>query len=113
SRSWSKHARMPFNILQCDEPESLPAVLGRAARRMLAGCRYLPAGCLGRDIMLQQFVLDWQGDADTSFGGFNDRDQGFDRLLRAAAQRFDRPRIVETGCVRAEEDFRGAGFSTP
>jgi hypothetical protein len=112
SRRWTKHARLPFNILECDDIGSLPAVLGRAAARMLHGARYLPPQYLGRDILLQQFVRDWQGRGDNSFGGFNDRDEGFDRLLRAAARRFDRPLIVETGCIRCEEDFRGAGFST-
>ena len=112
SRCWRKQARLPFNILECDETELLPAVVGRAAERMLAGCRYLPDGWTGRDILLQQFVRDWQGGADNAFGGFNDRDEGFDRLLRIAARRFERPRIVETGCIREEEDFRGAGCST-
>lgn len=112
SRCWTKHARLPFNILECDDTASLPALLARAAGRMLKGTRYLPADYLGRDILLQQFVRDWQGGADNSFGGFNDRDKGFDRLLREAGRRFDEPLIVETGCIRQDEDFRGAGFST-
>jgi hypothetical protein len=112
SRRWTKHARLPFNILECDERDSLPPLLGSTAARMLAGNRYLPVSHLGRDILLQRFVRDWQGGGDNSFGGFNDRDEGFDRLLTAAARRFDRPLIVETGCIRQEEDFRGAGFST-
>jgi hypothetical protein len=101
-----------FNIIECDQPDSLPAIVGRVAKRMLAGSRYLPASDLGRDVMLQQFVRDWQGAADNAFGGLNDRNRGFDKLLRTAAQRFRRPLIVETGCIRCEEDFRGAGFST-
>lgn len=112
SRRWTKHARLPFNILECSEPDLLPVVLGRAATRMLAGSRYLPAPYLGRDILLQQFVRDWQGGADNAFHGFNDRNEGFDRLLRASARRFPRPLIVETGCIRHDEDFQGAGFST-
>jgi hypothetical protein len=112
SRRWTRHARLPFNILECEEPDLLPTVLGRAAGRMLAGSRYLPPHQLGRDILLQQFVRDWQGAPDNAFGGFNDRDRGFDELLRTAARRFDRPLIVETGCIRSEEDFKGAGFST-
>lgn len=112
SRRWRKNARVPFNILECDAPEALPAVLGRAAERMLAGCRYLPAPHLGRDILLQQLVRDGQGGTDNVFGGFNDRDAGFDRLFRMAARRFHVPVIVETGCIRQEEDFQGAGYST-
>jgi hypothetical protein len=111
-RHWRKQARLPFNILECDDPDSLPGVLGRAATRMLAGSRYLPTQDLGRDILLQQFVRDWQGGGETSSGGFNDREEGFDRLLRTAARRFERPAMVETGCIRREEDFQGAGFST-
>jgi hypothetical protein len=112
SRHWTRHARLPFNILECEEPDLLPAVLCRAVTRILVGSRYLPMHHLGRDILLQQFVRDWQGAPDNAFGGFNDRDQGFDQLLRTAAARFERPLIVETGCIRSEEDFKGAGFST-
>jgi hypothetical protein len=112
SRRWTKLVRLPFNILECDEAAALAGVLGRAAVRVLAGSRYLPSGQLGRDVLLQQFVRDWQGGTDNSCGGFNDRDEGFDYLLRAAAQRFGRPLVVETGCIRSEEDFAGAGFST-
>ena len=112
SKPWIRQARLPFNILDCSGPEALPDLLGRTAARMLAGSRYLPAAQLGRDVLLQQFVRDWQGGTDNPFGGFNDRDAGFDRLLREAAQRFSRPAMVETGCVREEEDFAGAGFST-
>jgi hypothetical protein len=111
-RQWTTHARLPFNILECDDEASLPALLGRTAARMLAGSRYLPPTYLGRDILLQQFVRDWERGEDNVFGGFNDRDQGFDRLLSVAARRFEQPFIVETGCIRSEEDFRGAGFST-
>jgi hypothetical protein len=112
SRRWTRHARLPFNIIECEEPDLLPAVLGRSVTRMLAGSRYLPPHQLGRDILLQQFVRDWQGAPDNAFGGFNDRDRGFDQLLRIAARSFDRPLVVETGCIRSEEDFKGAGFST-
>jgi Methyltransferase domain/Glycosyltransferase family 9 (heptosyltransferase) len=112
SRRWTRHARLPFNILECEEPDLLPALLGRAVTRMLAGSRYLSTSHLGRDVLLQQFVRDWQGAPDNAFGGFNDRDRGFDQLLRTAGRRFTRPLIVETGCIRSEEDFRGAGFST-
>ena len=109
---WIKNALLPFNILECGELDALPAVLGRAAARMLEGNRYLPAAHLGRDVLLQQFVRDWQGGDENVFGGFQDRDAGFDRLLRTAAQRFERPVMVETGCIRGDEDFPGAGFST-
>ncbi len=112
ARLWTKHARIPFNILECGENSALPEIVGRAAERMLAGSRYLAPSQIGRDILLQQFVRDWQGGGDNSWGGFNDRDDGFDRLLRVAAQRFKMPAIVETGCIRTDEDFAGAGFST-
>jgi hypothetical protein len=112
ARCWSRHARVPFHILECDEAAAMPALAGRTAERMLAPARYLPNPRRGLDTLLQQFVRDWQGGRVSSFGGFNDRDEGFDRLLRMAAARFERPGIVETGCIRSEEDFAGAGFST-
>lgn len=111
-RRWTKQARLPFNILECDDETSLPALLGRTTARMLAGSRYLPPSHLGRDILLQQLVRDWEGGGDSVFGGFNDRDEGFDLLLRVAARRFERPFLVETGCIRSEEDFQGDGVST-
>ena len=109
---WRKQVRLPFNLLGCCAGDNeLPQVLARTASRMLAGCRYLHPGFLGRDILLQQFVRDWQGRGDNVFGGFTDRDRGFDFLFREA-QRFEKPLIVETGCIRSDEDFAGAGFST-
>ncbi len=112
SRVSMQGARVPFNVVECPAAETLPALVGRTVERMLAGCRFLPDSYLGRDILLQQFVRDWQGGESSYFGGFNDRDAGFDSLLRAAASRFARPVIVETGCIRHDEDFEGAGFST-
>ena len=111
SRRWTKAARLPFNILECDSPDLLPEVLGRTAARMLAGCRYLPPSQLGRDVLLQHFVRDRQGGGDNSFGGFNDRDRGFDRLLTEAARCFNRGLIVETGCNFRLDDFRLPGLA--
>ena len=86
ARPWARQAQVAFNLIECDEPDDLPAMVAATARRMLEGCRYLPSEYLGRDVLLQHLVLD---------GHNNNGDRGFDRLLRIAAARFENPRIVE------------------
>ena len=42
-----------------------------------------------------------------------DRHLSYDRLLRESRARFaDHPLVMETGCIRSPEDWRGAGYST-
>lgn len=61
--------------------------------------------------MLQHWIADWTRAEMSGYRTFIDRDKSFDLMLRHLSA-FRLPRIVETGCIRAEEDWRGAGFST-
>jgi hypothetical protein len=113
AHAWSKHARIPFNIVECPESAAVVPELAKLCGRMLSPSRYLSAGWMGAEIQLQQFVRDWLRGDGTALGGYGDRHKSFDLLLRAMSVRFSRPpRVVETGCIRVEEDFQGAGFST-
>ncbi len=72
-------------------------------------CKYQIAA----DIQLQQFIRDWcRGTTGNALSGFADRHRSFDVLFRELSRRFERPTIVETGTIRAEEDWGGAGFFT-
>jgi hypothetical protein len=108
ARHWTKHATLPFNILECDSPETLPALLATAAARLLATPAYLPPAWRGRDALTQHLTRDRQRARKTTLGGFDDRDTGFDHLLTAAAFRFAAPFIVETGCITSPHDSRGS-----
>lgn len=110
---WNKQVRIAFNIIESRPGSELdPKFLAQTAAQMLAGSRYLNEDQLGADVQLQQFVLDWERGGTSSLGGIVDRHLSIDCLLRTMRDRFRRPVIVETGCIRAEEDWRGAGFST-
>ena len=68
---------------------------------------------IGADAQLQQFIQSWcRGTTGNSLSGFADRHRSFDVLFREITRRFERPVIVETGTIRAEEDWGGAGFFT-
>ena len=72
---------------------------------------YLPTAFRPRDIQLRQFVREFcRGGANTGgLSGYCDRNNTFDALLREATRRFNSPVFVETGCIRAEEDWAGTG----
>ena len=66
-----------------------------------------------QDVQLQQFVREFCRCGGTSGLATQwDRQRSLDDLLRETAKRFATPTIVETGTIRAEEDFGGAGFFT-
>jgi hypothetical protein len=110
--SWAKHLRIPFHLVECPERKALAPLLAALCTRMLAGPRYLSASQRAADVQLQHWVRDRLGGGASALGGCVDRDRSFDLLLRAMAERFENPFVVETGCIRAEDDFTGAGFST-
>lgn len=107
-----RFARVPFNIVECEsESEFSAGALGELCVRLASPPRYLGDGQIARDVQLQHFVARTRG-AESALGGYSDRHRGFDAILREATNRFDSPVIVETGAIRAEEDWAGAGFST-
>jgi methyltransferase family protein/glycosyl transferase family 9 (putative heptosyltransferase) len=109
---WRRTTRIPFHLIECEELKELPKTLATTTERLLATPRYLSTKRRAADVQLQQFVLDWQRGGESPVGGYRDRHRGFDVLLLFLRARFEHPRVVETGCIRCPEDFRGAGFST-
>lgn len=89
-----------------------PTFIADVCARMLAGPRYLGPDQIGADIQLQQFVLDWERGNPNDLTRYVDRHRSYDVLLQQIAARFIHPVIVETGCIRGEEDWRGTGFGT-
>ena len=107
----NKYTRWFYNIVEEQGAEIRAAVVGRTCRQVLSDPRYLTKNRRGKDVMLQYWIGDWMRGGVSALGSFVDRDQSFDLMLRHVA-RFPSPGIVETGCIRSEEDWRGAGFST-
>lgn len=112
SSAWNQVARIGFNIVENPGPVLTADFLANTAEAMLRGPRYLGPEQLGADLQLQQFVLDWERCPGGDLSPYADRDQSYDRLFREIRQRFVRPVVVETGCIRSPEDWRGAGYST-
>ncbi len=109
----NKKTRILFNIVESPGYNGFePSFIADVAAQMLSGPRYLASDQLGADMQLQQFVLDWERGHGNSLSQYIDRHLGFDKLIKEVLKRFDRPVIVETGCIRGEEDWRGAGYST-
>jgi hypothetical protein len=112
SHEWNKRMRIAYNIVECSGATIDAAFVADVAARTLAGPRYLDEAQIGADLQLQQFVLQWERGSNGRLSEYVDRHTSFDRLLNEICARFKEPFIVETGCIRAEEDWAGAGFST-
>lgn len=109
---WFARSRAGFRLLNAFDDETAMDQLAQLASWMLAPPRYLDASQPAADVQLQWFVRRQMRGGDSPLGGYVDRHRTFDLLLQQLNERFARPRIVETGCIRAEDDFAGAGFST-
>lgn len=108
-----RETRILFNIVESPSDRGFdPAFIADIAARMLAGPRYLDREQLGADVQMQQFVLEWERGSPNALTDYNDRHRGFDVLLKKMRARFTFPLVVETGCIRGEEDWGGAGFGT-
>ncbi len=124
TRQWNKFKRIPWNIVEHPGSAFEAGTLGELTRQMLSEPRYLrvptrQSGTLGtgptvaEDVQLQQFIREFCRCRGTSgLSHYWDRHRSLDELLQEAARRFTAPTIVETGTIRAEEDFGGAGFFT-
>lgn len=121
SKQWTRYTRIPYNVVEQRAGVRFdPAVIARYVGEMLGAPRYLEPAKLAADIVLRQFVHDYcrggpyRGHQNFGFGKtfYADRNRSFDALLREVVARFAAPRIVETGCIRMDDDFPGAGFST-
>lgn len=99
------HRRKLWHPIEYPAPMPTADHIAKHALRMLAGPRYgLP---LGRDVMLQHLVRDCQKPPPSN--AFADRATTLDVVFRESGK-LDAPRIVETGCVRSEEDWSAGYF---
>lgn len=100
-----------YNTLEVPGATVSGKEIGRIAKRILDGPRYLMADRIGADMQLQQYILDWTYGGRSNQSTFIDRDKTFDQVARhlAGTRNF---RMVETGTARRAEDWSGAGYST-
>lgn len=132
TRQWNKFKRIPWNIYEHPGGTFDARVLADASRRMLTEQQYFrqtdqfaaehghekpPSETnrctIAQDVQLQQFIQEFCRCRGTSgLASYWDRNRSFDVLFCEIAKRFETPTIVETGTIRAEEDFGGAGFFT-
>lgn len=87
--------------------------------KMLLPLRYLPMSCnKAADVQLQQVVQKLCRGNGNGLSTIYDRNHSFDVLLQECKKRWSivypnqQIQFVETGCIRADEDWAGAGFST-
>ena len=110
--SWiDRLARISYSLME--EDSITGECVAKHAVRMLAEPRYLSRHNRAHDSLLQHWVRDrCKTEGGGSLSARVDRDRGFDLLLAEARRRFATPTMVETGCVRAHDDWAGAGSST-
>ena len=111
-RETNIHKRIQFGIVEAGRDDIDVTELAALCERMLSPARYLPAGPIAADVQLQQFVSWCNGGDSGMLSRYADRQTSFDILFRETVARFQRPHWVETGCIRAAEDWAGAGYST-
>ncbi|MEO2029536.1 MAG: glycosyltransferase family 9 protein [Fuerstiella sp.] len=112
TRQWNRFKRIPWNIVEHPGTSFDANVLADFCSRMQSPAQYLPSD-IAADVQLQQFIQDRckrRGHSDLAKHW--DRNRSFDALFRAMTARFESPTVVETGTIRAEEDWGGAGFFT-
>jgi hypothetical protein len=110
SRDWrdlAKFCRVQYQVMECPSDKRLD---GAWIARVAADCfSTLTDPDWARRALLRQW-MSWQRSIGGQLSHFLDRHRCSEKIL-AALQR-PKPLMVETGCIRAEEDWEGAGFST-
>lgn len=104
--------RFEFQIINYDREMNR---LANWVSRMLQPRKYFRDNIpIASDVHLQQIVEEkCRGTGGSgSISAIYDRNRSFDVLLKECKKRFIKPIFVETGCIRADEDWGGAGFST-
>ncbi|MBS0203966.1 MAG: class I SAM-dependent methyltransferase [Planctomycetes bacterium] len=123
TRQWNRFKRIPWNLVEHTGPAFDPVALADLTLKMLSPSRYWQVAArdleLGeqptqaQDVQLQQFVREkCRCNGTSNLAKHWDRQRSLDALLQETGRRFAAPTIVETGTIRAEEDFDGAGFFT-
>jgi hypothetical protein len=113
TKQWNRFKRIPWNLYEHPGDRFDPEIVADVCQKMLAAPRYLDRQQLAADIQLQQFVGQFcRGRGGNSLSQYADRNRSFDVVLKETSRRFESPTIIETGTIRAEEDWGGAGFFT-
>jgi len=103
----SKYRRVAYNIVEAPgERLNDAAFIANQARRMLSHRQYVDD--VGKDLLLQH-LIDRQQGWHSELTSWVDRHITFDYFFKHCPK--EGP-ICETGVIRAEEDFAGAGYST-
>lgn len=112
TREWNRFKRIPWRIVEHPGSQFTGNGLADFARAMLQPARYIPED-IAADVQMQQFVSEFcRCTGTSSLAHYWDRNRSFDVLLREMTSRFRQPNVLETGTIRAEEDWGGAGFFT-
>lgn len=112
-RPWHRRRRVGWNIVEHPGSAFDPVRLAAFCAAMLRPPRYLREGCQPADVQLQQWILDWcRNDRGNWLSPHVDRHRSLDVLFRQLRNRFRRPTIIETGCIRAEEEWAASGNFT-
>jgi ADP-heptose:LPS heptosyltransferase len=112
TRQFNRTKRIPWNIVEHPGGRFDPAVVAGVCLRLLAPPRYLEPADIAADVQLQQWVGEFCRGGGNALSAHTDRSHSFDVLLREITRRFRAAVVVETGTIRAEEDWSGAGFFT-
>lgn len=107
----NKYTRWFYNIVEEQGEQIQATTVGRVCGQLLEKPRFLRSHLSGKDVMLRHWINDWTRAGMSSYQTFIDRNVSYDLMLKHLSDN-PAPEIVETGCIRAEEDWRGAGFSS-
>jgi len=109
-RNFTSSKRFEFQVMNFDSMEYLASW----SSRMLDKNRYFKDSVpIATDVHLQQIIQEkCRGSNPNGISTIYDRNRSFDILLIECKKRFAKPVFVETGCIRADEDWGGAGSST-
>ena len=115
TRQWNRFKRIPWNIVEHPGTQFETSRLADLCQQMLSQPKYLDRVDIAADVQLQQFVQEFcrfrGGSSDLA--SFWDRNRSFDVILRELSARCGHaPTVIETGTIRSEEDWAGAGFAT-
>jgi hypothetical protein len=106
-----KFRRIYFNTVLSSEDKLTAEEITKQALRVLGPAKYIrnPEHKM-RDVQLQNFI-DRTARKGPKDDFFVDRNISFTKALSRLSS-IENPQILETGCIRQEEDWDGAGFST-
>jgi ADP-heptose:LPS heptosyltransferase len=113
TQQWNKFKRIPWNIVEHPGGSYEAESLAELCRPMLEPPCYFRSPDRGADVQMRWFIQNCRGiHGGNSLSTYADRHKSFDKLFREISNRFSSPTIVETGTIRSEDDWSGAGFFT-